>query len=203
MGLPRFDWKVGSVAHLFVAHSKRLISQIKAKTSQRSEHLKVFCGSFLNSFLWVAFSWVEFHQFFKKKSHILLHSHQFWRFWRKLRQDERGRRGWWHPPSPSCRTAWCLCWWTGSGTPWDRAQRLVQRRGNREGSEVTENKWWKQYERRETSSTHGVSSMTRHTQAMVLRQSVVSSMGSVLFWRNTNWMSWNVPLTRWRQSASV
>lgn len=30
-------------------------------------------------------------------------------------------------------------------------------------------------------STHGVSSMTRHTQAMVLRQSVVSSMGRVLF----------------------
>lgn len=32
-------------------------------------------------------------------------------------------------------------------------------------------------------STHGVSSITRHTQAMVLRQSVVSSMGKVLFWR--------------------
>lgn len=31
-------------------------------------------------------------------------------------------------------------------------------------------------------NTHGVSSMTRHTHAMVLRQSVVSSMGKVLFW---------------------
>lgn len=30
-------------------------------------------------------------------------------------------------------------------------------------------------------NTHGVSSMTRHTHAMVLRQSVVSSMGKVLF----------------------
>lgn len=29
--------------------------------------------------------------------------------------------------------------------------------------------------------TYGVSSMTRHTQAIVLRQSVVSSMGKVLF----------------------
>lgn len=29
--------------------------------------------------------------------------------------------------------------------------------------------------------THGVSSITLHTQAMVLRQSVVSSIGSVLF----------------------
>lgn len=36
---------------------------------------------------------------------------------------------------------------------------------------------------RSEGSTHGVSSMTRHTQAMVLRQSVVSSMGKVLFWR--------------------
>lgn len=29
--------------------------------------------------------------------------------------------------------------------------------------------------------THGVSSITLHTQAMVLRQSVVSSIGRVLF----------------------
>lgn len=35
---------------------------------------------------------------------------------------------------------------------------------------------------RKNGSTHGVSSMTRHTHAMVLRQSVVSSMGKVLFW---------------------
>lgn len=34
---------------------------------------------------------------------------------------------------------------------------------------------------RQNGNTHGVSSMTRHTHAMVLRQSVVSSMGKVLF----------------------
>lgn len=32
-----------------------------------------------------------------------------------------------------------------------------------------------------TWGTHGVSSITLHTQAMVLRQSVVSSIGRVLF----------------------
>lgn len=40
----------------------------------------------------------------------------------------------------------------------------------------------KQRQPERKDGTHGVSSMTRHTQAMVLRQSVVSSMGKVLFW---------------------
>ena len=40
-------------------------------------------------------------------------------------------------------------------------------------------------EKEKTVETHGVSSMTRHTHAMVLRQSVVSSIGKVLFWNVT------------------
>lgn len=42
---------------------------------------------------------------------------------------------------------------------------------------------WKDPQSERLEITHGVSSMTRHTHAMVLRQSVVSSIGKVLFWR--------------------
>lgn len=58
-----------------------------------------------------------------------VYSHQFWRSWQKPRRGERGRRGWWPPPSPSCRRAWCLCWWNDSGTPCDRDGREEREKG--------------------------------------------------------------------------
>lgn len=98
-------------------------------------------------------------------------THQFLRTWQMLQRDERSRRGWWLPPSRAGRITLCLHSQNGYGTPWTHTHTGTKR------------KTWVVLSvkaKRQTGDwckwTYGVSNMTLHTHAIVLRQSVVFSM---------------------------
>lgn len=99
-----------------------------------------------------------------------LYLHQFWMTWQMLLQDGRSRIRWLRQPSPWGRKTPSPRWRNGFDTPW-------QDEDGWDKCKVESNAWSGCRE-----ATYGVSNMTLHTLAIVLRQSVVFSIGRFLFW---------------------